>query len=128
MDIFDFSLSSATLETSSANVLVEFAKIAKGQDEVDVTALHMTPGNPTERSVFGEEVSTRDHFLVVLSGSGLVSGGTIVRQRVRAGQCVYFPKREGYLVFAEKLLTALLVETTDLTILQKGNHPVQASR
>ena len=101
--------------------LTESDDIAVGQGALAVRYAHMLPdpagpGRDIDRSALGELPDGHDHLFVVLSGRGRVSGGGIIRTPIKAGQAAYFPKEEGYLIFADKPLTGILLKGSDLAL------------
>ena len=99
---------------------VDSIAIAAGQGSVEVRCVHIMPGKrPRERiegGVLGELPNGHDHLLIVLGGLGRISGGESVRVPIKTGQAAYFPKEEGYLIFADKPLTGILIKGSDLAL------------
>ena len=99
---------------------VDSIVIASGQGAVEVRCVHIMPGKrPPERiegGVLGELPNGHDHLLIVLGGLGRISGGKTVRTPIKAAQAAYFPKEEGYLIFADEPLTGILIKGSDLAL------------
>ena len=73
-----------------------------------------------DRSALGERASGRDHLFVAMTGRGRASGGGRDCVAIQAGQAVYFPEAEGYLLFADPPgLTGVLIESEELSMLSR---------
>ena len=99
---------------------VDSIAIAAGQGAVEVRCVHIMPGKRSrgriEGGMLGELPNGEDHLFLVLEGRGRVSGGGTIHAPIETGQAAYFPKEEGYLIFADKPLTGILIKGSDLAL------------
>ena len=120
MQLIDFALGAFESDARDEGRFVESIPIAAGQGAVEVRCVHMMPGKrPPERidgGVLGELPNSHDHLFLVLEGRALVSGGTTIRAPIKTGQAAYFPKDEGYLIFADTPLAGILIKGGDLAL------------
>ena len=110
MKIINFGLGVGTPDPDMSSKWADAVRILDGSGPLSVLCVHLQATDPITRSAFGEPDSERDHLLVVLSGGVLASGGGQIRRPVEAGRGIYWPRAEGYLVFATSPATALLIE------------------
>ena len=120
MQLIDFALGAFASDAHDEGRFVDSIPIAAGQGAVEVRCVHMMPGKrPAGRidgGALGELPNGHDHLFLVLEGSGRVSGGATIRALIETGQAAYFPKDEGYLIFADTPLTGLLIQGGDLAL------------
>ena len=120
MQLIDFALGVFESNERDEGRFVESIPIAAGQGAMEVRCVYMMPGKrPPERiegGVLGELPNGYDHLFLVLEGSGRVSGGATIRAPIETGQAAYFPKDEGYLIFADTPLTGMLIQGGDLAL------------
>ena len=110
MKIIEFGLGAGTPDPEISSKWVDAVRILEGSGPLSVLCVHQQATDPIHRSAFGEPVSELDHLFVILSGSVVASGGGQIRVPVDAGKGIYWPRAEGYLVFATTPVTALLIE------------------
>ena len=120
MQLIDLALGTFEADARDEGRFVESIPIATGQGAVEVRCVHIMPSKrPAERidgGMLGELPNGHDHLFLVLEGSGRVSGGTTIRAPIETGQAAYFPKDEGYLIFADTPLAGLLIKGGDLAL------------
>ena len=120
MQLINFALGAFESNERDEGRFVDSIPIAVGQGAVEVRCVHMMPGKrPSERiegGALGELPNGHDHLFLVLEGSGRVSGGGTIRAPIQTGQAAYFPKDEGYLIFAHKPLTGILMKGGNLAL------------
>ena len=120
MQLINFALGALTSDARDEGRFVDSIPIATGRGAMEMRCIHMVPAKrPAERTdggVLGELPNGHDHLFLVLEGRGRVSGGVTVRAPIENGQAAYFPKDEGYLIFADTPLTGLLIQGGDLAL------------
>ena len=131
MQLIDFALGAFASNEHDEGRFVDSIPIAAGQGAMEVRCVHIMPGKrPPERidgGVLGELPNGHDHLFLVLQGRGRVSGGTSVRAPIETGQAAYFPKDEGYLIFADTPLTGMLIKGGGLELTPRAMRTVGAS-
>lgn len=110
MKILNLGLGGGMPDEKLSSKWVDAVRILHGETGVTVTAIHAQATEPIWKSALGEPVSDLDHLFVILSGSVVASGGGQIRIPATAGQAIYWPRNEGFLVFATEALTGLLIE------------------
>ena len=110
MKIIELGLGAGTPDAKISSKWTDAVRILDGAGPVSVLCIHQQATDPIRRSALGEPDSDLDHLFVVLSGSVVASGGGQIRVPVDAGKAIYWPRAEGYLVFATTPATGLLIE------------------
>ena len=120
MQLINLAVGAFEQNKRDEGTFVDSIAIAAGQRAVEVRCIHMLPVDRPpgriEQGVLGELPNGHDHLLIMLGGLGRISGGTTVRAPIKAGQAAYFPKEEGYLIFADTPLTGILLKSGDLVL------------
>jgi len=120
MQLIDFALGAFEADARDEGRFVDSIPIAAGQGAVEVRCVHMMPGKRPpgriEQGVLGELANGYDHLLIVLEGTGRVSGGGTNHVPIETGQAAYFPKDEGYLIFADTPLVGILIKGGNLAL------------
>ena len=126
MQIIDLRLG-AFASGKGEGVLSASIGLAAGYGAVRVNCVHLQPDlRPVgplriDRSALGERANGRDHLFVAMTGRGRACGGGREYVPIQAGQAVYFPEAEGYLLFADPPgLTGVLIEGEELSMLSRA--------
>ena len=111
MEIIDFGKAKAKEITNFHSLKAFYTKITKSEAPITIGFIHIEQGG-----VVGYHLAPVPQLFIVVEGEGWVEGENQKRVNVRSGEGVLWNKGEGHTSGSDSGLTALVLESEELTL------------